>query len=327
MASHSTLQAKEELRKLARELGFSDVRIARAGVPPESISRYRDWLAQSFHGQMRYMAESFPVRSDIDKFVPGARSVIVFRADYYPHEQPQQPIADGARVAKYAVGVDYHLILREKLTHVVDWLGGRFPGHSFRICVDSAPLLERAFAIAAGIGFLGKNTMVITPRSGSFYFLGSVVTTAELEPDPPRAGTCGTCTRCIDACPTGAIVAPYVLDARRCISYLTIEKRSELTEDEKTQLGNWIFGCDICQDVCPYNKQPPLTPFEQFRNGRIVSEYISPRVFLEPSSHRAFRRRFAASPLLRAGAKRLQALARWFVEQRGGDMSETHSLG
>ncbi len=307
---------KEKLRSLAKQLGFSDVRITKAELPDEALERYHHWLSLGYHGEMSYMARTADVRLDPQKFLPGAKSVIVFRADYYPHEKPVVEPHNSVRIAKYAVGVDYHLVLRERLSAVVEWLDAHFPGHTSRVSIDSAPVLERAFAIASGIGFLGKNSMVITPRSGSFYFLCCVLTTAELEPDVPRPGTCGSCTRCIEACPTAAIVRPYVVDARRCISYLTIEMKSPLSNDQKQMLGNWVFGCDICQDVCPYNKQPPLTPFEEFRNGRIVSEFVHPKIFLAPPSHRAFRRRFAGSPLLRAGSKRLKALAQWFVDRR-----------
>jgi len=223
------------------------------------------------------------------------------------------PTPGHVRIAKYALGLDYHHVLRQRLMGLIAWLNARFPGHSWRPAVDSAPVLERAYAVACGVGFWGKNTMVITPRNGSYYFLALILTTAELPPDEPIWGTCGRCTRCLEACPTAAFPAPYILDARRCLSYLTIEKRSPLTKEEKESLGDWLFGCDICQDVCPYNKQPPLTPFVEFRQGTIAREFERPEFFLGARSNRQFQQKFRSSPLLRAGKKKLQELAAWLA--------------
>jgi epoxyqueuosine reductase len=307
---------KSELREKARRQGFGDVRVAAATVPPEAAIHYRRWLAQAFHGEMRYMEATTELRLAPERLLPDARSVLVFRADYYPHSMRPSAQPGMARIAKYALGLDYHYVLRARLQELLPWLDARFPGQSWRIAIDSAPVLERAFAIAAGIGFRGRNTMVITPRHGSYYFLALIVTSAGLEPDPPIVGTCGSCTRCLDACPTAAFPEPYVLDARRCISYLTIEKRSPLTELEMAALGQWIFGCDVCQDVCPYNRRPAPTPFDEFRAGVRIHEFVPPDLFLEPRSNREFARRFEGSPLMRAGRKRLQALAAHLAAKR-----------
>jgi epoxyqueuosine reductase len=308
---------KKDLHRRAQDAGFADVRIAPARLEPFVREAYTNWLASGMHGEMEYLAKTKEIRLNIEKLLPGAQSVVVFRAEYYPFETPSSTKlpSDAVRVAKYALGRDYHFVLRNRLEPIVAWLESVFPGHRWRITVDSAPLIERAYAVASGIGFWGKNTMVITPRCGSYYFLACIVTTAHLDPDPPLSGTCGTCTRCLDACPTGAIVAPYLLDARRCISYLTIEKRTPLTEDERHMLGNWIFGCDICQDVCPYNRYPRRTEISDFGAVVIPAQHISPRHFLKPSSNRQFAREFAASPLLRAGRRRIKELALWFLEK------------
>ncbi len=303
---------KYELESRAHELGFAQVRVARASIDAEIKERYREWLHQGYHGEMSYIPRTADVRLSPEKLLPGARSVLVFQADYYPHLTPPRDAVKGVRISKYALGLDYHQVLRYRLKLLLPWLSQVWPGNEWRIAVDSAPALERAYAVAAGIGFWGRNTMVITPRHGSYYFLALILTTAELEPDEPIWGTCGSCTRCLDACPTQAFVGPYVLDARRCISYLTIEKRSPLSEGERQMLGKWFFGCDVCQDVCPYNRRPHLTPFEEFRSGVILREYMPPEFFLQPQSNREFARHFGQSPLFRPGRRRLQELARWF---------------
>lgn len=318
----SLYEIKKQLQELARSEGFSDVRVTSPFVSDFIAERYRQWIAQGCHGEMQYLADTMNTRLLPTQHFRGAKSVLVFRADYYPHESAPQVSTNAVRVAKYAVGLDYHHVLRERLKRLLEWLEQKLPGHQWWIGVDSAPFLERAYAVAAGIGFWGRNTMVITPRVGSYSFLALIMTSAELPMDPPITGTCGNCTRCLDACPTGALVAPYVLDARRCISYLTIERKSALNEGEKRSIGEWIFGCDICQDVCPYNKKPPLTPFNEFRDGSVVHEFMDPKFFLGFASNRALTRKLARSPLLRAGAHRLRELASWFLSN-----SEKASLG
>lgn len=217
----------------------------------------------------------------------------------------QNSSAPSVRIAKYALGEDYHLVFRERLQPIVEWLSEKVPGHSWRICVDSAPLNERAYAIESGIGFMGRNTLIIAPGSGSYFLLAEVVTTAELPVDVPISGTCGTCTRCLDACPTGAITDPLRVDATRCISYLTIEKKTELTEAEHSMSGEWAFGCDICQDVCPYNKTPQPAAMRELKEGVIVHRNEPASTFFQLISNRQFERRLERSPLLRPGKRRL----------------------
>jgi epoxyqueuosine reductase len=211
-------------------------------------------------------------------------------------------------IAAYATGEDYHLVLRQRLQQwVIPRLETLFPRERFRTVTDSAPLLERAFAVRAGLGFIGKNTLHIMPGAGSFHFLAAVVTTAHL-PRTPLSRTmpdCGQCTRCLDACPTQAFVSPFVLDARRCISYLTIERKQAMTPEEQQPLRGLVFGCDICQQVCPYNKAPAPTLIEEFLEGRTVHREEPASTFPPHLSHRQLRKRFPGSPLLRAGRRLL----------------------
>ena len=306
---------KAQLLERAQAAGFDDVRVAPASAPDADRERLLGWLAAGYHGEMSYMARWGAARADASTVLPGARSVLVFAANYFPLTSA----ADGSRapeisapppghvaIAKYAVGEDYHIVLRERLAPVLRWLDTVLPGEQWRVCVDSAPLLERAFAVRAGIGFAAKNTMVIAPGRGSHFFLACVVTTAAIEPDGTIEGTCGTCTRCIEACPTGAILAPHILDARRCISHETIERKTPPPPGSELGLAGYAFGCDICQDVCPYNKFSVATPIKEFHEGRVVHHHEPAATFSAISGNREFARRFARSPLRRAGLRRLR---------------------
>lgn len=307
-------QFKSDLFAKGTALGFFAVRVAPSNLPDTARARLRAWLQAGFHAGMTYMDRPSPSRMDASELLPGAQTVIVFAASYVPRPEtagiPNPPDGPTCRIATYALGRDYHLVLRERLESMLPWLEQRFPGAAFRICVDSAPLLERAFAVECGIGFAGRNTMVIAPGIGSFFFLAEILTDALIEPDPPVPGSCGNCSRCMEACPTGAIVRPYEVDSRRCISYLTIEKRTDLTSEEKGQLGGWAFGCDVCQDVCPYNKSPIAAAMDEFRSPSVVRHEHPLDDLLAPQSNGAFARRFAESPLLRPGRRRLQLNAR-----------------
>lgn len=327
-------ELKRLLAERAREAGFDGVRVAPADLDAVHEERLRVWLDAGMHGEMGYMERIAERRAHAETVLEGARSVLVFAAPYHPgswnHSGSENHPGNGAggaektsgaasptlRVARYALGEDYHDVLRERLVPFVEWLDSVRPGHRWRICIDSAPLLERAFAAASGLGFFGKNSLLITPRLGSFMLLAEIVTTAAIEPDPPVPGTCGTCTRCIDACPTGAITAPGIVDARRCLSYLTIEKKSPLTSEETASVAasGWVFGCDICQEVCPYNKSPSPARIAEFAEGRIVRHEEPAGTFLAPQSNGQFERRFARSPILRPGRRRVQAHARAIVE-------------
>ena len=248
----------EAIKRRALELGFD-----RVGVAPAGPSAYRDylrrWLEEGRAGEMRYLAGRFNERTDPSAYLPGAQSVVCVALNYHT---PLEPVASTdrgrrGRVARYALGDDYHEIIKTRLYALADWMREEFPGTRTRCSVDTAPVMEKELAARAGIGWLGKNSCVINPDVGSWLLLGEVITTLTLAADAPATDHCGTCTRCIDACPTGAITAPYELDASRCISYLTIEHRGEISADLREQIGDWLYGCDVCQDVCPHNSRAP----------------------------------------------------------------------
>jgi epoxyqueuosine reductase len=248
---HSLTQA---IKKHALTLGFDACGIARAERLTAYENRLKQWLDNGSNAGMGYMQNHFEKRMDPTVLVPGAKSVVVLAHNYYPAE-PQHPEA-WYKVAKYAYGRDYHLVIKEKLFKLLDFArevsGQQVKG---RVFTDSAPVLERAWAQETGIGFIGKNSCIILPRKGSFFFLSEMIIDLELEPDKAFGkDLCGSCMRCMDACPTGAITQPGVVDANRCISYLTIESKEDIPETFAGKCGQWIFGCDICQDVCPYNR-------------------------------------------------------------------------
>jgi epoxyqueuosine reductase len=244
-----TRSVKEE----AGRLGFELVGVARADAVAEA-PLLAAWLDRGHHGTMAWMARHFEERVDPRKLVPGCRSVIAVGL-VYGSAGTRGP--DGVRVARYAAGEDYHHVLRDKLHALLDHGRRLDPAFDGRAFVDSAPVMDRYWAERAGLGWRGKNTLLLNKRLGSFLFLGELLVRAELEPDLPGTDHCGSCTRCLDACPTGALVEPYLLDARRCISYWTIEHRGELEPAKETAMGEWLFGCDVCQEVCPWNRDPP----------------------------------------------------------------------
>ena len=210
------------------------------------------WLAKGMHGNMRYLEKNKEKRYNPSKLVDNARSVITVLYNYYPNEK--LPENDNYKLSKYAYGKDYHFIIKEKLRRLLASIEEKTGRRTARIFVDSAPVLDRAWARQGGLGFIGKNTMLINKKTGSFYFIGHIILDLELDYDNPETGNyCGTCTLCIDACPTQAL-QPFQLDARKCISYITIENRDKIPEDFRGKMNNWIFGCDICQDVCPWNR-------------------------------------------------------------------------
>lgn len=312
------IKLKQELRNLAKQAGFCAAGVAPASLPSQEQERLRSWLAAGMAGEMEYLSRADIDRSNARTVLPGAESVIVLAAEYYPgSESPNNGDATLCRIARYAVGEDYHLVLRERLAPILQWLAEMRPGHEWRACVDTAPLLERAYGAAAGVGFVGKNSCLIRPSVGSYLFLVEIVTTAAIAHDEPVAGTCGTCRRCIDACPTQAIVAPCVLDARRCISFRTIEMKSPPTEELLRQNGEWAFGCDVCQDVCPYNKHPGISPIPEFHEGRILHQLQPIDDLGLELSNREFARQYARSPVARAGRKRLAVNAEAAARNRG----------
>lgn len=246
-----------------RELGFD-----LAGIAPADPSRYREylrrWLDDGRAGTMQYLAQRFEERTDPRKYLAGARSVICVAMNYHARLQPPAPPEHHGRIARYALGDDYHEVMKPRLHALADWVRSQAPQAQTRAAVDTAPVMEKELAARAGVGWMGKNTCIIHPQMGSWLLLGEVLTTLDLPADQPAIDRCGTCRRCIDACPTGAITAPYQLDARRCISYLTIELRDEIPPEFRDKLGNWLYGCDICQDVCPWNGKAPFIAHPEF---------------------------------------------------------------
>lgn len=248
----SKSQYKAFIRQQAEEIGFFSVGFSKADFLANEAPRLTEWLKREQHGKMQYMENHFDMRLDPRVLVPGTKTVITFLYNYFPSE-PQN--TESYQISKYAYGEDYHFVVKDKLRELqkrVEQEIGKVEG---RIFVDSAPVLEKAWATKSGLGWTGKNGNLIHPKAGSFFFIAEWMVDLELEADGPIRDYCGTCTKCLDACPTQAIVAPYVVDGSKCISYLTIElKDAELPTEFVGKMNNWMYGCDICQDVCPWNR-------------------------------------------------------------------------
>jgi epoxyqueuosine reductase len=242
------------IKRKATELGFGSCGISRAEELTEEARYLESWLNQDRHGKMNYMLNHFDKRIDPTKLVDGARSVISLSFNYYTEQKQSDP--DAPKIAMYALGQDYHTVVRERLGKLLEYIRSEAGDVNGRCFVDSAPVLEKAWAQRSGIGWIGKNTNLLTKRQGSYFFLAEIIVDIELEYDSPVRDYCGACTRCIDACPTQAIYEPYKLDASKCISYFTIELKDQmLPGDYKGKFENWMYGCDICQQVCPINSQ------------------------------------------------------------------------
>jgi len=302
----------ERVKARARELGFDLVGITTA-EPSAFAEEYRDWVAQGYAGEMEYLTRNLHRRLDPRELLPEARSIIVVGMNYYTdtEEGPGTPQPDPERAvfARYARGDDYHDVMTARLRELLAFLKAEAgDGADGRVYVDAGPLLEREVARRAGLGWFGKNTMLINTRRGSYFFLGEIVTNVALAVDAPAIGGCGTCTRCLDACPTGAIIEPYKVDARRCLSYLTIEIKGPIPEDLRPALaasGNRIFGCDICQECCPFNRQvstsrnPTLFPTEEpaYQPRDVTANStVSNLLYL---TEEEFRQKFKGSPVKR----------------------------
>jgi epoxyqueuosine reductase len=277
----------------ALDLGFDAVGVGPAASPPHADALAR-WLDAGYAGDMSYLARTRTERRDPGRLLPGARSVVAVALNY-ASAGPTSP--DWGPVARYARGRDYHEVMRPKLVALARFIEETAgPGARSRAAVDTSAVLERDLAAQAGLGWIGKNTQVLSPGLGSYFFIGVVLTTAHLEPDAPQPDRCGTCTACLDACPTRAFVAPYVLDARRCISYLTIEHRGDIAPDLAGGLDQWIFGCDVCQEVCPWNRRAPST-----REPALVPQApLGPLATLLELDDAGFRARFRHSAMWRA---------------------------
>jgi epoxyqueuosine reductase len=282
------------IKQKAHELGFLYCGISKADFLEEEAPRLEAWLAKGMHGQMRYMENHFDKRLDPRLLVEGAKSVISLLLNYYPHE----PLpGEGLQISKYAYGEDYHFVIKDKLKQLLTWIQEEIGEVGGRAFVDSAPVLDKAWAKKSGAGWIGKNSNLISPGVGSFYFIAELIVDLELEHDGPIKDYCGTCTKCIDACPTDAITEPYVVDGSKCISYFTIELKDQLPQEMAGKFGNWVFGCDICQDVCPWNRFskphqiPAFDPHPGLKElSRTDWKELTQEVFQEIFRHSAVKR-------------------------------------
>lgn len=256
------------VKTTAKKLGFDFCGISKAEFLEEEAPRLENWLKKNQHGEMAYMENYFDKRLNPKLLVPGAKSVISLLYNYYPEQQNQNP---NYKISKYAFGDDYHEVIREKLNSFLSELKTLIGDISGRAFVDSAPVLEKAWAKKAGLGWIGKNSNLITKSKGSFFFLAELIVDVELKTDDGIPDYCGTCTKCIESCPTEAIVEPYVVDGSKCISYLTIELKNEIPHTFSSKMDNWIFGCDVCQDVCPWNRfsEPHNEPLFKDKSSKL----------------------------------------------------------
>jgi epoxyqueuosine reductase len=264
---------KQLLKTKATELGFFYCGFSKADFLEEEAPRLEKWLNLNYQGKMSYMANYFDKRLDPRLLVDDAKTVVSLLLNYYPEEIQN---AESPKISKYAYGEDYHTVIKDKLKELIQYLKENIGEINGRAFVDSAPVMDKVWANKSGLGWIGKNSNLIHPKEGSFFFIAELILDIEIEPDGPMKDYCGTCTRCIDACPTGAIVQPYVVDGSKCISYLTIELKDELLPNEfKGKMDNWMFGCDICQDVCPWNRFSKITQEQRFKPNPLLLELKS----------------------------------------------------
>ena len=288
-----------EIKKQARELGFDKVGIVAATALTEEGAQLNEWLQKGFHGSMSYMSRDPEKRTDPRVLMPSARSVVSVALNYYRSGEHSQDTSIG-KISRYAWGDDYHDVLREKLSSLLDWVKARNELVEGKVCVDSSPAMDKAWAQRAGLGWIGKHTNLITQEFGSWVFLGELLLSIELQYDSYISPDhCGSCTACIEACPTEAIIAPYQIDARRCISYGTIELREpDLPEPIASHLENWVFGCDICQDVCPWTRFSKETNEARFEPRPGMK--APPLDELQEMDQEQFSQRFHKNPVKRA---------------------------
>lgn len=291
---------KSELTALIKEeayrLGFAHCGISKADYLEEDAPHLEQWLKKGMHGTMGYMERNFDKRLDPRKLVHGAKSVISLLYNYYPAEKQNSGIP---KISKYAYGRDYHFVIKEKLFLLFNFIRDKAGNVSGRVFTDSAPVLDRAWAKKSGLGWIGKNANLIHPKAGSFFFIAELILDLELDTDAPVKDYCGSCTRCMDACPTDAIVQPRVVDGSKCISYFTIELRDNIPQSFKNKFENWMFGCDICQDVCPWNRFAKPIDTDELKPIKEIMTMTSGD--WEEITEEVFKNIFKESPLSRAG--------------------------
>jgi epoxyqueuosine reductase len=307
--NHVMPPSSEQIKAIAAEIGLQKCGIVPAAHLSSEGDRLEDWLGRGFHGEMAWMARDSKKRSDPRRLFPGARSVIVVALNYFTQHKHSDD-ADTGKISRYAWGDDYHDVVREKLSALLAWIIAENPAADGRICVDTAPMMDKAWAVRAGLGWLGKHSNVITTEVGSWIFIGSLLVNIELDYDTTAVDDhCGTCTACLDACPTGAIVEPYLVDSRKCISYATIELRDEtLPREIAERQDGWLYGCDICQDVCPWNRFETAAEEPRFkpRNGETSLDLDH----LISFTHEEYVERFRGSAMKRAKLNGLKRNAR-----------------
>ena len=242
----------ESIKSKAKDLGFLSCGISKADFLEEEAPRLEQWLNQNHHGEMAYMANHFDKRLDPRVLVPGAKSVVSLLLNY--HTEEKQTDVEAPKIASYAFGDDYHKVIKDKLKQLMSFIHQEIGEVQGRVFVDSAPVMDKAWAAKSGLGWIGKNTNLISKKVGSFFFIAELILDLELEHDLPATDHCGSCTACVDACPTDALIAPYQIDGSKCISYVTIELKNEIPTDFQGKMDNWAFGCDVCQTVCPWNR-------------------------------------------------------------------------
>ena len=289
------------IKQHAKRLGFEYCGISKADFLEEEAPRLEKWLNNNMHGEMKYMENYFDKRLDPRLLVDGAKSVVSLLLNYYP-EKEQNP--DAPKISKYAYGSDYHFVIKEKCKTLIDILKGEIGDVNGRCFIDSAPVMDKAWAQKSGLGWVGKNSNLINKNSGSFFFIAELIIDIELEYDGPVKDYCGTCTRCIDACPTDAIVAPYVVDGSKCISYFTIELKENIPTDYKNKFDNWAFGCDVCQDVCPWNRFSKAHTEPLFSNSSDLLDWDAKQ--WQEITQEVFSKVFKNSAVKRTGFKGLK---------------------
>jgi epoxyqueuosine reductase len=302
MSPDATARHRSFIREAAQRIGFSHVGFSKACFLEEEAPRLEKWLAGNMHGKMAYMERWFDKRLDPRLLVDGAKSVVSLLYNYYPSNKQS---GDVPRISKYAFGEDYHDVIKDKLHELLNEIRESVGDVGGRVFVDSAPVLDRAWAKRSGLGWIGKNSNLINTRAGSFFFIAELILDIDLGQDPPIGDFCGTCNRCVEACPTAAIVAPQVVDGSKCISYFTIELREAIPQEHKNTYNEWVFGCDICQDVCPWNRFS--TPHHEQRFVPKDEQHLkrSERDWMEMTEE-VFRKHYGDSPLMRAGLRKMK---------------------
>lgn len=318
MHDSNTVQVEQTIRSLGYDhFGLAPVK------KPMSFDIYEQWLNKGFHGEMAYLKEHSRFKENPQSFFPSVRTVISIAQNYYPHPEPGDHNLKAARVAYYAQGKDYHHWFSERLTQICEKLKSLFPNEEFRAYTDSAPILERDLAYQSGLGWVGKNTCLIHPKKGSLFFIGEILTSLSLQVElQPQPDLCGKCNRCIEACPTGALTQPKELDARLCISYWTIESKKAPPENLRKQMGDWLFGCDICQTVCPWNEKiykyewKSTAEAAEINSSQSKKDLIHELKWILESSNKSLEKHFKSTPLSRARGRGLKRNALIVIAHR-----------